>query len=297
MKSSIGAGIVLYNPDIKLLKENIEALQDQVDKILLYNNGSKNLTQIKKLSDYYTNVIIEDGRNNKGIAFALNRILDWSQEENYEWVLTMDQDSICDKNLIKEYTNYLQQKDVALICPFILNNNKYTLSEYERLKLSATTEIYDPVKCITSGCLTNVKIVTHLGGYNEKLFIDCVDVDLNCRVLQAKKRILRVNNTYLIQQMGKGKKISLFEKLQFITGNDLFRRAKVVAIYSDKRLYYYSRNSRYIRKKYKMRIRQMSALFIFVYLIYFSLFYPRNRSRIKMWRAIFKGVKDSNNLL
>ena len=38
----ICAGIVLYNPEIDLLKKNIEAIADQVDCIYLFDNGSKN---------------------------------------------------------------------------------------------------------------------------------------------------------------------------------------------------------------------------------------------------------------
>lgn len=297
MYPKIGAGIVLYNPDIELLRKNIDALYDQIDLILLYDNGSKNINEIQNLCNNYENIILKKGKENKGIAFALNIILSWAKSKNYSWVLSMDQDSICSENLIKEYSYYLDDENTALLCPFVLNNGKYTLAEYKRLKLPATTQIIDPVKCITSACLMNVKLVSQLGGFNNKLFIDCVDIDLNCRVLEAKKKILRVNTTYMIQQMGKGKKIHLFEKLQTLTGNDLFRRAKVVAIYSDKRLYYYTRNSRYIRKKYRMHGKQTSALFVCGYLLYFSIFYPFDRSRIKMWKAVFKGIWDSNNML
>lgn len=297
MSPKIGAGIVLYNPEIGLLRRNIEALHSQVDKILLYDNGSENVESIKKLLGVYTNLILIQGEKNRGIAFALNQILDWAKNEKYSWVLTMDQDSICSKNLIKEYTPVLSMVDVALICPFVLNNGKYTFEEYRKLNLPDTTEISDPVKCITSGCLVNIDMAKELGGFNDQLFIDCVDIDLNCKVLEANKRIIRVNNAYLIQQMGKGKKIPLLEKIQSITGSNLLRRAKVVAVYSDKRLYYYVRNTRYIRKKYKKPSRQTSAWFVAIYLLYFSIFYPSNRSRIKMWKSIIKGLNDSKSIL
>lgn len=297
MNLKIGAGIVLYNPDIELLKKNIESLYKQVNTIFLYDNGSRNIEVIKKLSASYANLVVKDGGKNRGIAYALNEILKWGRQEKFEWVLTMDQDSVCSKTLIKEYSFYLNDNDVALLCPFVLNNGKYTLKEYKNLNLPPVTQILDPVKCITSACLMNVEIVSKLGGFNDKLFIDCVDIDLNCRVLEANKKIIRVNKAYMIQQMGKGKKINLFEKLQFLTGLDLFRRAKVIAVYSDKRLYYYSRNTRYIRKKYRIHGKQTSAMFVLLYLLYYSVFYPSNRSRIKMWRAFSQGFKDSRMLL
>lgn len=293
MNLKIGVGIVLYNPDINLLEKNINALYKQADKILLFDNGSKNYELIKKLSSKYNNMLLKGVKQNQGIAFALNRIVDWAQAENYKWVLSMDQDSICSPNLLKEYSYYLNNKDIALICPFVLNNGKVAFEEYKKLNLPPTTLITDPVKCITSACLMNVKLVREVGSFNEKLFIDCVDIDLNCRVLEAGKKILQVNSAYMIQQMGKGKKIKLFEYLQHLTGIDLFRRSKVIAVYSNKRLYYYSRNSRYIRKKYKNHGKQMSWWFISLYFTYFTIFYPLNRNRVKMWKAMFKGFKDS----
>jgi rhamnosyltransferase len=286
------AGIVLYNPEVNLLKKNVEALYPQVEKMVLYNNGSSNFREIKDTFSVYNNVEIIDGKENKGIAFALNQILYWAEKNGYRWVLTMDQDSVCANNMIAEYAKYVNDDQVALISPYVLNNGKTTLSELKAMDLPKVTQIDDPVKCITSACLTNVEVAKKLGSFNEKLFIDCVDIDLNCRVLEAGYKILRVNTTYLIQQMGESKPITLFEKLEKITNKDLFRRAKAVAVYSDLRLYYHSRNSRYIRKTYKNHGNQTTAWFIFLYYVYFSLFYPSDRSRLKMWKAMIKGFCD-----
>ncbi|MEE5988831.1 glycosyltransferase [Ligilactobacillus equi] len=292
MNYKICAGIVLYNPEIELLKKNVEVLYKQVEEILLYDNGSDNILKVIEAFSNYENITIKNGIKNKGIAHALNEILEWADSKNYEWVLTMDQDSICSKSIIKEYSEYLNSDKVALICPFVLNNGKVTFEEYKKMNLPKSSEITDPVKCITSACLTNVKITKKLKGFNDSLFIDCVDIDLNCKVLEAGYRIIQVNTTYMIQQMGKGIEIPLFDKLQRITGADIFKRAKVVATYSNMRLYYHSRNSRYIRKTYKQHGRQTSALFIFAYYTYFSIFYPHDRSRIKMWKAMIAGFMD-----
>lgn len=296
MNPRVCAGIVLYNPEIPLLKRNIDSLYNQVDQLLLYDNGSKNFGDVKKAFSEYKRVFFKDGKENRGIAHALNAILNWANANSYSWVLTMDQDSVCSKNMIQEYCKHLNDDKVALICPFVLNNGKVTLEEYKSQKMPETNEVLDPVKCITSACLTNVTIVQKLGGFNERLFIDCVDIDLNCKVINAGYKILRVNSAYMIQQMGKGRNIPVFEKMQKLTGMDFFRRIKVVAVYSDLRLYYHSRNSRYIRKKYKNHGKQTSSWFIFAYYLYFTIFYPHSRSRIKMWKAMIKGFCDYKTL-
>ena len=283
VSSKIAAGIVLYNPDIKLLKEDISLIENQVDKVCLFDNNSNNIKEIKKVFG-------------KGIAYGLNQLLDWADQNNYEWILTLDQDSRCDTNLINVYSKYLNKKRVALICPFIINNGKYSLTEYKKLNLTDNDEVIDPIDCITSACLTNVKIVKKIGGYTNKLFIDYVDTDLNCKVLNNNYRIIRANKTYMIQQMGKGKEVKLFSFLHRLTKLNVFRRLKVVAIYTDQRLYYSARNSRYVRNNYKNHGFQTSAIFMFMFYSYFTLFYPANRSRIKMWKSIISGFKDYKSL-
>lgn len=44
------AGIVLFNPEIDRLVDNIEAIYKQVDKLLLVDNDSKNIEDVEKLA-------------------------------------------------------------------------------------------------------------------------------------------------------------------------------------------------------------------------------------------------------
>ena len=72
-KIRICAGIVTYNPDIELLIKNINAISDQVNKVIIVDNGSINWNNWSNriLSK---NVEIIRNRNNDGIAKALNQI-------------------------------------------------------------------------------------------------------------------------------------------------------------------------------------------------------------------------------
>lgn len=299
MKDSakICAGIVLYNPELELLQKNVDALLEQsIKQIFLYDNNSKNAVEIAKFFRDYDKVEYLCNDENKGIVYALNQLIDYADKKGYDWCLTMDQDSVCATNMIEEYTKYLDYPKVALICPFVLNNGKFTLTEFEKLRLDNVTELKDPIDCITSACLNNVKIVKEVGGYTEKLFIDFVDTDLNCKVLENNYKILRINTTYLVQQMGNAHKVPFFELLQKMTKKDVFRRMKVANVYTDQRLYYSARNSRYVRNTYKNHGKRTGIVFMFAYYCYFTLVYPMDRSRIKMWLSIIKGHRDYKKL-
>ena len=89
------AGIVLYNPDEDRLVENIQAVVGQVDETILIDNNSSNIEKIKKrVNELNYNINIIENSKNNGIAFALNQILEYAIDNNYEWFLTLDQDSV-----------------------------------------------------------------------------------------------------------------------------------------------------------------------------------------------------------
>ena len=300
LKRRVLCGIVLYNPDIKALIKNISALYSQVDKIVLIDNNSDNINdiryQVDKLFDKAEFVL---NPSNNGIAAALNQIMKKAYSEKYEWFLTMDQDSICDSELIKSYDQAMKTyPNAAVYCPFILNNNKVTYDEYKMMKLSDISDVNDPIDCITSGSLVKTNVAVKIGGYTEKLFIDCVDVDFNIRLQQSGYHIIRANRTYMFQSMGKGLEVPWMKTLYKITKNEIFKHLAVTPVYNNKRLFFIARNSKYIRQKYgsaagkRMTKRWMAAQFI-----YYSLTYPLSRNRILMWANIRDGYKASKGLL
>ena len=78
------AGIVLYNPDLGRLKENIESICKQVDKVILIDNGSDNIREIEDLIKEYLNCILLKNGENMGIAYALNQILKYAYENDVQ---------------------------------------------------------------------------------------------------------------------------------------------------------------------------------------------------------------------
>ena len=118
----IAAGIVLMNPEITRLFKNISSVIHQVDYLCLIDNNSQNIDDIKKLISEFTGASLIELSENKGVAFALNRIVDFADDNDCEWVLTLDQDSICPDNLINEYRKYFEfDSDIALFTPKIVD--------------------------------------------------------------------------------------------------------------------------------------------------------------------------------
>ena len=66
------AGIVLYNPNINRLIENVKAIENQVKMVLLVDNGSNNIDLVYSAFRRDNSIMIICNGKNLGIARALN---------------------------------------------------------------------------------------------------------------------------------------------------------------------------------------------------------------------------------
>ena len=160
------AGITLFNPDIPVLKKNIISVKNQIDELILVDNGSENGDIIEQeLKKDFPDVHIIRNKENAGVATALNQIFAYAKNGGYDWVLTVDQDSCCPEDLILKYEKYMSFSNVGSICPVICDRH------YENKdKLKGEYVFVD--KCITSASLTPVQIWEEVGGFMDDLFID-----------------------------------------------------------------------------------------------------------------------------
>lgn len=83
------AGIVLYNPDLGRLKENIESICKQVDKVILIDNGSDNIREIEDLIKEYLNCILLKNGENMGIAYDIAIQMDGDGQHDPKYLDTL----------------------------------------------------------------------------------------------------------------------------------------------------------------------------------------------------------------
>lgn len=273
------AGIVLYNPDIDRLKNNIEAIEKQVNKIVFIDNSTeqseKNINivnQILKESQF----IYINNNGNVGIAKALNQIMEYAFNKEYEWVLTLDQDTICPQNLIENYKQYLSIPDVGIICPKIKDRNFEFINND-----SGKTDFID--YCITSAALTSTLIWKKIGGFSEELFIDYVDFDYCLNLKKNNYKILRVNSSEILHEIGHAKQYCVFGKT-ILTFN-----------HSPIRNYYIVRNKLICAYKYKNYVNIRKEKKEIITHIIKVIFLEKNR--LCNLRYVYKGYKDGKRMV
>ena len=263
----ICAGIITYNPDIELLRKNLNSIYNQVENVVVFDNGSSNQHQIVDLLLDFDNCDLITESQNKGIAYALNRVCDWSVNKGYNWILTLDQDSLSPHNLINVLSKYTG-KDIAIVSP----NINYKNNEAFCIKSDKESEEVNWV--ITSASLTNLSVWKEIHGFDEWLFIDGVDFDYCLRANKMGYKVIRSYETELFHELGNLRCIKLFGKVIYVTNHSAIRK------------YYMSRNAVYLRYK----LNEGNPFRTITKYIIKILFFEKNK--ISKFSSVIRGVSD-----
>ena len=244
--------LVAYYP-ANNFSTHLEQLYKEFDQIVLVNNG----TSLEKQSIFHYQVqryggkifLIENNQN-LGIATALNQGFQWAIEHGYEYIVTLDQDSIPAPGmvnaLIQGLENHPNREKLAVLAPMIVEELLPRLSQYMRRKnkffyehTSAETGLLRNVTIsITSGSLYNLEIWKKLGPFRDDFFIDYVDTEYNLRAIQHGYEISVQCQARLIHNLGKRQ------------GKKLLGKTLYPTFHSPVRWYYISRNRIAMLKMY-----------------------------------------------
>jgi rhamnosyltransferase len=250
----IFAGIVTFQPDLDRLRDNLQAISRQVRKVIIYDNGSTNIESISDLAAQFPNIFVICGGTNVGIAAALNRLAEAALLEGASTLLTLDQDSVCASNMVSTLAAEMGQ-NVGMVTPYIVDRNKLTLEEFERLCLPRIEQYRQPARrgAITSGALVNLDAWKVVGGFDELFFIDYVDYDFNQRVMEAGYVIYRANRTALLHEVGLATPTWLWTPRRDLAGRWRFERFFAFG-HSSTRCYYKARNRVIFTRKHGRKL-------------------------------------------
>lgn len=137
---------------------------------------------------------------NRGVAAALNVGARRALELGCQWMVTFDQDSLPGRGMMAALWECHQRHVLAaVIGPVIQEKGRsqpyrwvrphplcagwFQRAECGSRDLASVTEV------ITSGSLVDLAAWSAIGGFDEELFIDYVDVDFCLKVLRAKRTV------------------------------------------------------------------------------------------------------------
>ncbi|MFP3257022.1 MAG: glycosyltransferase [Candidatus Nanopusillus acidilobi] len=268
----LAAIIVTYNPEIYRFKDVITSILNQVDFIIIVDNGSKNINDIKEICSIKSNIEIIENDINYGIGKALNIGIE-KLRNNYDWILTLDQDSIILVNIvdiINDITKIYDKNMIGLIYLNTKDENKKT--KYDKTK-----------KPIISGSIINSKIFSLGIVYREEFFMDQIDFDFDYNIIINKFKIIKTNFKSQDHEQGK--------KLKTIFG-------KYLNYEPEWRIYLIARNSFKLLLEKKIGLISFFNQFLLWYVLY-VIVVPFKFKKIYNYLYLYLiGIKDAikNNM-
>ncbi|MDY2887122.1 MAG: glycosyltransferase family 2 protein [Bariatricus sp.] len=271
--SKIYAGIVAYNPDLKRLEENVSSVRSQLSDVVVFDNGSDNIEGIQELVSNFANVILIKSEKNLGIATALNRLMQWGYQNGCDWMLSLDQDSVCEKDFVVRMEPYLTiERNLGVVAPVIVDRNVGVVGHNPKSKYAHVNT------CITSGAFSKVSAWKRIGEYDESMFIDSVDFEYCYRMRKYGYGVIQVRDVQLLHELGRSqKKRFLFWKIK-VTGHSAFRK------------YYIARNNIYYPLKHGMWLRVVRGNIRNIGMIVVTLLYENDK--VRKIKSIYKGWKN-----
>lgn len=264
------AGIVTYNPDIERLRENIDSIINQVEQVILVDNGSNNVIEIEEILAENSELQLLKNGGNIGIAAALNKIGDYAVQENFDFFYTLDQDSVSFPNSISEMLKYNELPNIGLLNTYHKDRNFD--KEIGKLKL------WENPCMITSGTLMPTKIFEKNYRYDERLFIDKVDYDIDISLMDAGFKLYQVPVYGLLHEVGA------------VDTKRLMGRQILVYNHSSIRRYYISRNTVLLIKKHGIRKITIKFLVDDIVKTFLTILYEENK--VKKLVQTYKGYRD-----
>ena len=270
----VTGAVILFNPSEEVVN-NILSYLNQLDCLWLIDNSDDDNSRLFESIDS-ANIFYMPNYKNLGIAAALNLAAEKAIKENYEYLLTMDQDSLVSENYVCEMLKiFNDDRRIGILSPFIIHP-----ANPKKPKNIETEEI---TVAMTSGSIIKLSVYKEAGKFLEFLFIDYVDHEYCLRVNSAGYKVVQLNSVFLYHKLG-----------EIRARNFIFKKA-FPSNHSPIRIYYRTRNRFYVYKKYKKKFPAYikSERIVFLKELLKILFYEKNR--IKKLKMIFLGYYDYIN--
>jgi rhamnosyltransferase len=249
--------ITTFNCDISFVANMIDKIVSQRIKCIIIDNASSNQKLLALLLSKFDSSQVEfwGFEENLGLGAAANAAINFALRNSYDYIVTFDQDTEIPTNYFASLQHEFarvqrivgQNQEIASLSPNIIEPklNRQTLFVIFGF-LAHVPAVPDndnlcyPEYITASGTMYALSAMKKIGGFDEKLFIDLVDIEWAQR---AKYHDLLVVGTYSINI-----RHSIGDNLKMLRG-------KAYPIHSDFRRYYMTRNSIYLSKKSHISIK------------------------------------------
>lgn len=203
-RSDVVAVVVTYNPGDDLVL-NLSELRSQIAEVLVVDNGSVDAAAVESAA-VAAGCAFQANAENRGIAAALNQGAALALQRGATWLATYDQDSLLPRGAIEGVLARLalqpEAARFAVVAPS--HQDRGTSRDYHhRVDILEETREWRVLRCtITSGSLIRCDVLAQEGLFEERLFIDAVDLEFCMRIRRHGWRIGEARDIVMAHSLG-----------------------------------------------------------------------------------------------
>lgn len=231
---------VTYYANTELLSKSINSIVSQADKVIIVDNTPNKDEKLEIFRNNNVEIIyLED---NYGIAKAQNTGIKKALDENYDYVMLSDQDTIYPDNYVSEMLKCFSEEKVAAAGPMFVDSHTgkrqffIVDGKYRFKKIYPDSGKYDVLQLIASGTMIKTTVLKDIGLMREDLFIDWVDMEWCWKAVKKGYKIIGNADVTILHQHGTDtveiflKSITLKTSLRYYY---TIRNGIYLALYSD----------------------------------------------------------------
>ena len=233
--------VVMYNPEIENFSYARQFAED-LDHLVLFDNSREDSQILFEQLDFPENTEYHwNNGENIGLGEPINRLADQMKNSDYSWIITFDQDSLPEEDMISYMRKFVNSihctDDIAVVSPVLVSDKQ----EVQSLRNTSCPVYKHTFDIAQSGMMQRISSIHACGGYDRNLFIDSVDWEFVVRCMQHGYQTIRLNHCFLYHQ------IEDSNNHEINVNGHIYHTNR----YEPLRYYYQYRNALYCRAKYQ----------------------------------------------
>lgn len=293
--SDVCAVVITYRPDLTVLEQVVRSVLPQVGRLLLFDNATADaaLDQYLKEVDSPLFAVVRSP-DNVGLGTAMNRAAGYAKQQGFRYLLLLDQDSLPDSDMVATLKTALDELQhtgrVAAVGPQFRDRRSGYVAPFVRVGFPFSRKLRggpgQRVACdflISSGTLIPLEALATVGGMDESLFIDNVDLEWCFRALHHGMALYGICDARMSHSIGDSLRPSRF-------------KSSGIMVHQPLRLYYIMRNRVLLYRRKETPIAWIAQDIPRLILKFFgtaACIAPRSAYLRAMSRGLYDGVRGA----
>lgn len=208
------AVVVTYQPDLDVLRQVLDSVKPQVGGVLLFDNASNSAAFPAFLAEVESEeVVVARSPTNVGLGAAMNRAAEHARAAGFAYLLLLDQDSLLDLRMVSTLKaaceDLARTEPVGAVGPQFSDRRNGHVAPFIKIGFPLNRKLFGApgqrIDCdflISSGSLLPLDALAEIGGMDERLFIDNVDMEWCFRARHRGFRLFGICNARMRHSIG-----------------------------------------------------------------------------------------------